>query len=461
MNLEKARFLQGSIWYLLAQVIQAGLSFVVLPILLRIFTTSQFGELTLLLISAQIAAVIFDSGVTNPLTRAHFDSTLPDKEKVFTIGFITIFANFAIALLLSMLITKILGISFEIVCVVLFYSLSLSVRELILSACRASGKPRSYFIYLISSSFLGYLFGLSAIWSKENPSIQGYFAPLLIGTFLPLIPALFKVRFKKFSRGNLFEVLSLAFPLVPHSVAVLAIVIGDRYVIGFLLSSNEVATYQVSYTFGNIGIFLLVGLNNVFSIQMYRMETVDRLQFLRKFIPLFFTIFIVVLAIYIATMPILMDLLVPNTYNKNLIAALGLVISLSAICYFHYLVYASTIFSRSGVGAFALITPSTLLVNLTLNILFLQTYGVIVGAVSTFVTYLLQCSLVSLYSIKKSLSIWFYNKSSILPIVFLAIVSVCTLILKNSTLGHSIILILTMICSCFLVKNSYFKTIHT
>ncbi len=455
MKLKKVRFLQGASWYLLAQIIQAILSFAVLPILLRIFTPNQFGELTLLLISAQIAAVVFDSGVTNPLTRAHFDSTLPSKEKVLTIGFVTIFINLANAILLSALITQFSSISFETVAAILCFSFSLSIRELILSGFRASGKPRSYFAYLSSSISLGYLLGLISIWSKNNPSIQDYLVPLIIGSFLPLTPAIFKIRIKRFSRVELFEVLRLALPLVPHSVAVLAIVVGDRYVMGFLLTSNEVAIYQVSYTFGNIGVFLLVGLNNVFSIQMYRMEKDERGIFLRRFIPLFLSITLLILAIYVASMPLLINFLVPNVYNRDQIVLLGLLISLSAICYFHYLVYASTIFSRSKVGAFAVITPLSLVFNLALNFVFLQSYGVVIGAVATFFTYLFQCTLVSLYSIQNSLSEWYYDRTSILPIVFFMAVCVFTLILRGSALGHSMLLFLTIICSIFIAKNSY------
>ena len=418
----KSKFSTKTLWYLSGQIVQALSVLIPLPILLKNLNPNEYSVFIIITISSQLLAIVLGLGIVNPLTRSYFDRTLGTPDGINFLGYVCIMSLGTVAFALVFISYRILNLDYqEYALMTVLLSWIMAIKELGLSRLRAEGAARTYFFFASATSILSYSSVVLVFQFVEEIKVSTVIFVFLLGHFLPTLFLFIKFWPKKMNLSPISSTLRIAVPIIPHSLGVILLVIGDRYLLALLSDAQSVSTYQIGYLIGNVGMFLILGVNNVFSVFIYSLEKKDRFVVLAKYSDFLLSLIIVFTNVILLSIPLVIHLAVPTTYNLYDISVVAGIITLATPVYAIYLVFASTIFSRSDIAIFSWATSFSLLFSAVANYFMIRSFGIIGAAIVSTLTYVIQAALVSRHSIKNDLGKWdfrYYSLSSIILQIF-------------------------------------------
>lgn len=384
----------------IAQSINKFKGIILIPILTKLLSPTDYGLWSLILISLFLIQPFILLGLDSAFLRF-----LSSKEDVIKRK--ELFSMFSIIFLLSIILIFVILISLENISG--FFNSPLLMNDIILvsspliffipsntlllGSFRTFGKIKQYAIILISKTILEIL--LIYIFISINLGLLGAIFGMLIteiATFIILFLIIFRIREIKLPKTtNLKKYVSYGIPLIPTAIFAFVIASSDRYIIGFFNGSYDVGIYSAAYGIGNIIFIFGSYITYIVRPQIFRCYDQRKIEKVKKYlehslkwvflfsIPSFF-------GLSILSKQILEILTTAEFVSLGTIIIT--LISLSTLFLGVKLVYATILHIHKKTKLLLFIAIFSAIMNLFLNIWLIPLYGIIMASITTLASYL-------------------------------------------------------------------------
>ncbi|RJQ23909.1 hypothetical protein C4565_10535 [Candidatus Parcubacteria bacterium] len=404
-----SRLLKNTSIYILGEGAILVSSLVSFPILTRLLTKSDYGILSLITLSVSLAESLFSFGLGHAIQRFYSDHMdKGDVDLFHSTSLIAAVSAGIIGSILTLGASKFLSmfniISDEIFFVSQLAALLTLIRIIIRifgSFLRAQELSKKYVILSISAKYSGMFLAIILIHEFEL-GINGFFIGLLLGElvvillYLKLFLSSFVVRPLVYSHKLTIDMIKYGFPMVLSGLAMNLLNLGDRYIIGYFMTTADVANYSVPY---NLCMYLQGTIVTAFQFAMVpsilkSLKTVGEVNAIFQIkniikmycfisVPLFFGIITVGedIIVFLASEKYRSDeILIPFIMAGVFFSGLHTPLTIGLLIYKKSIVLLK-------------ISILAALINMIMNILLVPVLGLVGAALSTLISYVLFVSL--------------------------------------------------------------------
>jgi O-antigen/teichoic acid export membrane protein len=241
-----------------------GLGPVILtPVLTRMLSVQSYGEITFVTSFASILGILFSFGLPIIISRSYVleEESRPSINKWFKQ---IVFVYFSLSMLLLIFGSSAINLS------ILSLALPFALMQLILPLARAQDKPKEF----ATISILGTLapsisviinYTINSPLSNSKALILG----ALFGSFVAVLLILPKSKSSKLlSKYSVINSVKIAYPVLPHMFAMMALVNIDKVIFGQQIDKSFSGYLQVIMLVGTAPIMILSALNHAWLNQI-------------------------------------------------------------------------------------------------------------------------------------------------------------------------------------------------
>ena len=248
--------------YSLGNLSSKVIGFILLPLYTDYLSVSEYGILAILEATAQILIGIFGFNLTTSMMRwCASEKSLKSQKEIISSSFFTIVIIATIFSLVTIpnsgLISNLIFSSnkYELYVSILLLSISFGIiSNAPLEVIRFREKATFYIFLTITKFILIVLLNIYFI-VYENMGVEGVILSQLIGYIYILIiaaPFLFKNIIFSFKISIILEMIKFGLPLVFSTSALLALSLGDRYIIRFFIDDATVGIYSLGHKVASV-----------------------------------------------------------------------------------------------------------------------------------------------------------------------------------------------------------------
>ncbi|WML88584.1 lipopolysaccharide biosynthesis protein [Thiothrix subterranea] len=265
--------------YFGANILNAAIPFLLLPILTRVLTPAEYGTIAMFLVMVSIFSAFTGLSVHGAIGVRYFQLSKEDLADYVTscIGILVV-STTAVMLIVMVLhhwIIKVSGISLDWLIVAVLVSGLQFLINIRLSLWQVSGMPWHYGGLQISRSLLDALLslilvlGLSMAWQGR---LIGYSTSLLLMGVIALV-WLYNDQFLRRTdtwKIHAKDALRFGIPLIPHTIGGMLMVLVDRIIINNLLGTDSVGVYMVALQMGMVIGLLTESFNKAYAPWLFK-----------------------------------------------------------------------------------------------------------------------------------------------------------------------------------------------
>lgn len=400
--------------YFFGSFISAGIPFLLLPILTRYLSPSEYGYITMFTLVLSITGVFTGVSVQGSIAREYFNKSINFKEFVFNCIIILFVSTFVVSLVFIFFVDYIGQLSslpHNCIYSILIISFFQFIVMIILVLYQIQAKAKKYIFVQISQA-IG-LFSFSILFVVVfNMNWQGQvIAHIVVLSILGIISL--KILFRdwihfSFNIEYIKIALSFGIPLIPHSLGGILIVVVDRLIINSKLGIENVGIYTAGLQISR-GIGLITSsVSRAYSPLLYEYINKNYYELNKKII--FFTYIYFISLLLLASMiglfaPMIVDYILGDKFisSKNVIFWIALGEAFNGM----YLVVVGYIFYNRKTIILTMITFSSGIICIFITYYFVELMGIegaaIAYSISLFYTFLLTW----IYAIKQHKMPWF------------------------------------------------------
>ncbi|MBT3261228.1 oligosaccharide flippase family protein [bacterium] len=389
--------LKNSSWYFISSILSKGLGIILMPIMTRLLTTTDYGLLSNLNAIIGFVTVFISLYIDSAFNRFYFEhneSQKSLKEYISTFFWFVTFWGAFVTFILIIVSKFYLASLYSIKFFPLLFGASIIPLFIQLAAfgshyLRNNLKIKLIVIPNLVISILTIIVSIFLI-IKFDLGVVGRFYGILLGVFLSFIYFTFILIQKKLiifylDKKLIIAGLKYSLPLVPLALSSWITQLSDRIILTYYTDFSETGLYDVAYKASLTLRIFTESIFQVYSPMMISMYTHDKEAFrskLKKFIPQFNWIMLFA-AFYLAILS--KEIIIILTGSKFHSAYTLVPIIVFAYYISSHQKYFGSIFGLkkktylSTVGYFL-----QALINLTLNIIFIPILGKVAAAWSTF-----------------------------------------------------------------------------
>ena len=242
---------------------------VTLPVFARAFTHSEYGLLELAFVLFSLSMAVADAGFASAAQRSYFDYPESDPEDrrrvIFTAFTSTMAAAGAIALILVVGRDALAEAVFdsagqtELVVLVAVSVPLVIAANFLRETMRLRFRAWHYVVSSVLAAAVSAVVAVVAVLALDA-GVEAIFFGMIVGNGVAVAYGLLVVHSdigRRFSRPELRKMLVYGMPLVPAAIAVWALALLDRLLLGWLSTLSEVGQYAVANRISGV-LFLLV-----------------------------------------------------------------------------------------------------------------------------------------------------------------------------------------------------------
>lgn len=447
------KLIKHSTIYGLGSLLSKLLGFILLPIYTRYLTPTDYGVLSLLLISSEIVCTIEQVGIGSALFREVIyqgsdEGTVESTALYFLIGEAALLCGilFLFSPLLSELIFN--NPSYAYLLRLIFTISFLSIFELVFQAKMRIHTQSALFSTLSVSKFLtGAALNIYFIAVLQR-GVEGLIvAGLILELLFALIYLVLMLRHLKivFVWSILKRLLSFGVPLVPAGLSRLILASSDRYFLQFLTTTAEVGLYSLGYRIGLAVSLIVQAIQLAWPAEMF---TLAKGPHAEKKLAKLLTYYLVILGFFglglsVLTKEVLVIMTTPKFY------AAYKVVPLVVISYILYGVRFMTNTALETQNKMKYVPPiiiSAAGLNLVLNYLLIPSYGMMGAAWATVISYLFLVTVQTVVNLRFWYIPYEYKRIAKLAITY-GLVYAVSLLVATPNLWFNIFLKLTLLAT--------------
>ncbi|MEX9821826.1 lipopolysaccharide biosynthesis protein [Providencia vermicola] len=383
--------LKNSSIYLISNILNAAIPFLLLPILTRYLTVEEYGQVAMFQMLLSGLATFIGLNTIGAATRKYYDDTSLDALGIFNgacihlliiSSIICLFFSFFMGEQLSYF----LSIPIKWIYIAIFISILTYIINFLLGQWQIRNEAKKFGILQVSNSIVNMLLSLIFVVALNNGAdgrINAQLITLVIVSIFSItilyhksLIKLFRFDFKKIKEAALYGV-----PLIPHHIGIFCISAIDRFFINQDLGLTDAGIYMVAVQLSSSLAILFDAINKAFVPWLFsklkRNEYVEKIKIVKyTYIYFIILIFISLLAFIIG--PIIFNYIAGDKYRTG--ATLIGWLCLGQIFGGMYLMVTNYIFYSKKTGKLALTTITTGIINIFMLIVFIPFFGLIGAA---------------------------------------------------------------------------------
>jgi len=396
-------FARSATVYTVANIAQASIPFLLLPILTRYLSRQDYGILAMFNILLAISYPLVGLNIHGAISRRYFEQ----EQYVFPIYltnclFILIISTLffsTLYYLLSPLISKVTSLPANYVFVIPIICCFQVLANIALVVWQAQVKPLQYSIFLFLSSLTNVLFSIIFIvflsYTWKGRVLAHIITVLIFSSFSTFV--LWKNKLIQFKINFRYIVNTLKFgtPLLPHSLSSLIISMTDRIFITNLIGIAETGLYAVGYQIGNILNIFGISFQNAYIPWLYNTLNKGHIDDKHKIVKLAYVQFVtfILLAVVLSFVaPILMEFFIGKEFRGSHIYVIYIALGFAFISM--QKVVGPFVFYVGKTYLLAYITVVVAIMNIILNYVFITKNGSIGAAQATSISYFISFVLI-------------------------------------------------------------------
>jgi O-antigen/teichoic acid export membrane protein len=264
---------KNSIIYLISSLFNALVPFLLLPVLTRVLSQDEYGELALYQVVLSFFCVVIPLGIQSAVSRKYYDEDLTDYPSfIATVSFVPIFVLLFIAII-SIFSESILynfGIRLSWYWLALFNGLLFYFCQLRLSQWQIRFKANYFAFFQVGQSLLILVLTFLLLYVYELGADSRPYGQIIPFVFFALV-SVYSLKkdglldFSNLNASHIVPSITFSFPLAIHSLGTMAIAFIDRYIINSNLSLADVAIYAVSFQLSSVFILFFDSINRSIS----------------------------------------------------------------------------------------------------------------------------------------------------------------------------------------------------
>jgi len=395
--------------YTITSIINAGIPFLLLPILTRYLSPEDYGLISMFALLVSFVSPFIGISINGAISRQYFNrEDLNIWEYVFNcllILAINSIITFLIFVNFSRLITKVTSFPEQSLWMVIVFAFSQIVINVLLSLWQVQKKALYYgmfnnfktLINLGLSILLVVIFGFG--WKGR---IYGQLWAVIIFSIIALAIIIkngwIKVSFKK---RYVYHALLFGVPLIPHALSGTIISMTDRIFITNMVGLAATGVYTVGYQIGSVIDLITSSFNNAYVPWLFERLKRNNHETNKKIVTFTYGYFIgiIILALILGIVaPPLLKVFLGKSFNDSS----AYVIWIAAGYAFNgmYLMVVNYIFYSQKNSLLAMVTFLTALINIVLNYFFVRNFGAIGAAQATTLVFFTKFIMVWILSAK-------------------------------------------------------------
>lgn len=383
--------------YGIASVLQKGLIFLLLPIYTRYFAPAEYGVIALVTLLMTGITGFFNLGTGNSMGILFFQSQPEDRGSLVWSTFLLLIINssilcgltffFSQTISLALFDKEGLGNFIKIAVVTLFFT---TVTDPFYSYLRMVRKEKTYVFLTTIDCVLSILLSILMIVFLKM-GIKGFFIAALVSKILSALVIYIVVGTKlKFSfRASYFKPLvRIGLPSIFGVFAFMLIDLIDRKFISYFLGDQAVGIYSLGYNLGMVMLIVVNAFNT--SWAPFFMSFVNRVSETReifgKVLKYYLIVFCFLSIFFFGFARVIIEIIATQQY-----APAYLLIGIIAASYIFkgcYVIFLPGIYFSYKTYVQSIVEWVAAIINICLNFVLIQHFGMMGAAIATFVSYL-------------------------------------------------------------------------
>jgi O-antigen/teichoic acid export membrane protein len=398
--------------YLGANILNAAIPFLLLPIFTRVLTPAEYGTVAMFLVMVSIFSAFTGLSVHGAIGIRYFQLSKEALAEYVTscIGILAISTSavLAIVVLFEQWLVPLSGLPLDWLIVAVLVSGLQFLSNVRLSLWQVAGKAWHYGCFQISRSFMDALLslflvlGLSMAW--QGRVLGQSLTALLIG----IIALVWLYKDQLLRRTNTWKIhskdaLRFGVPLIPHVIGGFLMIVVDRIIISNLLGKESVGIYMVAFQLGQVIGLLIESFNKAYAPWLFKTLSSEQINkpSIVKGSYAYFVIIILISILYGLLLPFFIGFIIGEEFivSVQLVIYIALGFAFSG-CYYMVTNY---IFFAKKTEYLAFVTALCGLINIPITY-YLTLYMQLEGAAIAFlITHIL------FFLLTWFLSQWVYN----------------------------------------------------
>ena len=379
-------------------LVSKGLIFLMLPIYSRVFTSSDYGRLDLILIVSAIVGEVSMLGL-NTVMSLNFFKKSNEKELKKLISSILMLKIIwmAIVFISYLIVINILQgyldlISNEVATLLIVGLLAALAQQIFFQGAevyRLKEQPKVYIGITISFSIISLSVVLYLLLVKQY-NIEAVLLGNLVGAIilafgvwasLSKYLSLRNINFSEFP-----NYIKVGAPLVPAGIAFFGIEAADRFFILYLMSPNDIGVYAMAAKISLIASVLVEAFRKAVWPKLIKEIHLAKTEFIKVISNIFIFSGILLSLIIFLLSPLIYKYVVDDSYTASA-SIIGL-LCLSKIAYGFYLISTVGIFKSEKTYLSMYVTLVAAVLACILNYILIPHFGLIGASIATLITYL-------------------------------------------------------------------------
>lgn len=394
--MKKQGLLSSTGIYFISSIINAAIPFLLMPIITKYLTPSDYGIFTMFSILIGLVTPFIGLNVHGAISRYYFHS----EKKSFSIY---IYNSFLILLVSSFIMSVIFIISADLISLfsnfpkswlwaVIYLAIIQFINQVVLVILQVTEKPLKYAFFQISNAVLyGLLTVIFVVLIKET--WDGRIKAQIISATILTIACIFyllKYKYIKIEVNNSYikDALKFGIPLIPHTIGAYIISASDRIFITNMVGLDATGIYSVAFQLGLILSFITDAFNKAWVPYLFKHLKLEQHKVKRKIVKqtyVYFVFLFVVTLLVILMMPLIIDIFIGEKFHGALNYTVWIILG-----YFFngmYKMVTNYIFYAHKTIILSYMTFTTAILNILFNYIFIKMFGAIGAAQATTLSY--------------------------------------------------------------------------
>lgn len=384
--------IKASMWFIISNIIVRGMSFITLPIFSRLLTTAEYGTISVYQSWVSIISIITTLTIWGGVFNVGMVKYEDKKDEMISsfqglaVSITAITAGIAILILPNF--SDLTRMSYTLI-IAMFVDILMQIPfNIWATEQRYLYKYKKLVAITMLISIVNPVLGYLAVVNSEDKATARILSGLVIQCIVGIV--LFIVLQKKGKKFYSKDFWRFAFcfnvVLIPHYLSTQVLNQADRVMIDSMCGKSDAGIYSVAYSFAMLLSLITGGINSSLTPFVYQKMKDGDTSRIRKTVSAVMWFVALITIAFIAFIPDVFTLLLPESYYP----ALRVIppVTLGAFFLFIYPLYGSIefYFEENKYVTYASIGGAAL--NIVLNYFFIQLYGFIAAAYTTFVCYL-------------------------------------------------------------------------
>ena len=262
--------------YLMGNFATRALSFISIPILTRLLTTSEYGLISTINSTAQVLTIILVLNFNSYIARKYYDKDSNFGSFMFTIIAFLIIYN--VVFLSSIYFFKDVIAGFlnqtpKLFIIAIITSVTSIFITLYYAYLQASMQSKQYSIIAFLRASLGLVIGIVWIIMLDSDKHLGrLYASIIVNVIFSIYAVYRIVRICEFKLDvcSLKNTFSYSIPLLPHALSGFILSQFDRIIINQLNGSSDAGLYSFAYNVGMLMYIVVLSLNKSWMPILYK-----------------------------------------------------------------------------------------------------------------------------------------------------------------------------------------------